>query len=228
MKKMVIRIVISSFFVFSSASLLFGQERVINGMVTTFESIPLIGASIEVKRTKEIVLSDTLGMFTVSCLPKDKLKVKAQGFLNQSVKIEEKTEFVLVNLRLKSGPENRELAVGYGHVKDADNLYAISSVNENELSFSSYSDIYDIIREKFTSVQISGDGELIIRGTQTMASDNSALLIVDGREVSLFVFANINPSDIATINVLKDASASVYGSRGGNGVIIVETKRGGD
>ena len=86
----------------------------------------------------------------------------------------------------------------------------------------------DIIREKFTSVQIRGDGHLIFRGTQTMASDNAALLIVDGREVELFYFANLLPSDIAGINVLKDASASVYGSRGGNGVVIVETKRGGN
>ena len=63
MKQLSIRIIISSFFVFNSAILLFGQEKMIEGMVTTFDSIPLIGASIEVKSTKELVLTDTLGMF---------------------------------------------------------------------------------------------------------------------------------------------------------------------
>ena len=60
----------------------------------------------------------------------------------------------------------------------------------------------------------------------TMDGNNAALLILDGREIDAFDFGNINTADIASINVLKDASSSVYGSRGGNGVVIVETKRG--
>jgi TonB-dependent SusC/RagA subfamily outer membrane receptor len=73
---------------------------------------------------------------------------------------------------------------------------------------------------------VRSDGEIIIRGAPSINGSNAALLIVDGREVDAFDFGNINPADIAAINVLKDASASVYGSRGGNGVVIVETKRG--
>jgi TonB-dependent SusC/RagA subfamily outer membrane receptor len=226
MKKMIIQIIISSFFVFSSTCLLFGQEKVIEGLVTTFDSIPLIGASIEVKSTKEIVYTDTLGFFIASCLREDKIKVTARGFSNQKVKITDKAIYVLVNLKLNPGPENRELAIGYGHVSNADNLYAVSNVNEKDLYYSNYQDIYDIITERFVSVQIRNDGELVIRGTQTMASSNAALLILDGREIDVSTFANTPPSDIASINVLKDASASVYGSRGGNGVVIVTTKRG--
>jgi len=60
-----------------------------------------------------------------------------------------------------------------------------------------------------------------------MDGSDAAILIVDGREVDAFDFGNINTADIASINVLKDASASVYGSRGANGVVIVETKQGG-
>ena len=227
MKKLIFQIIISSFFVFNSTFSLFGQEKVIEGMVTTFDSIPLIGVSIEVKSSKAVVFTDTLGFFKLSCLPEDKLKVRARGFSKQNVKIEEKTKYVLVNLKLIPGPENREKAVGYGHVKDAENLYAVSTANEKDMNFASYSTIYDIIIEQFSFVQIKSNGELVIRNTQTMDSNNAALLIVDGREVELFVFANINPGDIASINILKDASASVYGSRGGNGVVIVETKRGG-
>ncbi len=209
--------------------MLFGQEKMIEGMVTTFDSIPLIGASIEVKSSKEAVLTDTLGMFTVACSPKDKLKVTARGFSRRNVKIEEGIKYVLVNLKLLPGPENRELAIGYGHVKDADKLYAISNVNENDRDFSRYSDIYQILEENFSSsVQLRSGGEIIIRNAPGSDGSNAALLIVDGRQVDESDFGNLNTADIASINVLKDASASVYGSRGGNGVVIVETKRGGN
>jgi TonB-dependent SusC/RagA subfamily outer membrane receptor len=228
MKKLIIQIPVLSFIVLLSSSLLQGQVKVIEGLVTTFDSIPLIGANIEVKSTKEVVTTDTLGMFSVSCNPKDKLKVTAMGFSRENVKIKEKTKLVLVNLRLLPGTENRELAIGYGHVRDAEKLYAISNVNENDLNFSRYSDIYDIIEEQFSSsVQVRGDGELVIRGTPSMSGNNAALLVLDGRQIDATDFASINPIDIASINILKDASASVYGSRGGNGVVIVETKRGG-
>ena len=227
MKKLIIQIIISSIFVFYSTFILFGQEKVVQGKVTTFDSIPLIGAGIKVKSTKEVVYSDTLGLFTVSCLPRDKLKVTARGFSNQNVKIEEKIKYVLVNLKLKPGPESREIAIGYGHVKDKDKLYAISSLNEKDMDFSQYADIYDIIRGRFPGVQISG-GEIIIRGISTFIGSNAALLVVDGVVVSEGSFASIATTDVASINVLKGAGASIYGARGANGVVIVETKRGGE
>ena len=196
-------------------------------MVTTFDSIPLIGAKIKVKSNKALVISDTLGMFKVSCAAEDKLKVSARGFAHKKIKIEEKTRYVLVNLKLMPGPENKELAIGYGHVKDADKLYAISNANENDTDFSRYSDIHQLINEKFSSsVQIRNDGRIIIRNSPTFSDSDAALLILDGRQVDEFDFANINTANIASINVLKDASGSVYGSRGGNGVVIVVTKRG--
>ena len=225
MKRLIIQIIISSIFVFYSTFLLFGQEKVIHGVVTTFDSIPLIGASIKVKSTKEVVYSDTLGLFTVSCLTKDKLKVTARGFLNQNVKIKEKIKYVLVNLKLKPGPESREIAIGYGHVKEKDKLYAISSLNEKDMDFSQYADIYDIIRGRFSGVQISGD-EIIIRGRQSIMGSNAALLVVDGIIVSESSFASIPTTDIASINVLRGPGAAIYGVRGANGVVIVETKRG--
>ncbi len=219
----------SLFLVFISLCVLSGQERVVQGMVTTYDSLPLIKATIKVKSSKEVVLTDSIGMFTVTCTPVDKLTVSAGGFGKRRVRIKENTNYVLVNLTLLPGPENRELAVGYGHVKDVEKLYAISNVNENDMEFSRSSDIYDIINEQFSSsVMVRNDGELVIRGTPSMDGSNAALLIVDGRQVDAVDFGNINTSDIASINVLKDASSSVYGSRGGNGVVIVETKRGGN
>ena len=226
-QRFIFQIISFSLFVFISSNVVSGQERVVEGMVTTFENIPLINATIEAKSNKEVVLTDTLGMFTISCATVDKLTIKAHGFANKKVKIKGNTKFVLVDLKLLPGPENRELAVGYGHVMDAEKLYAISNVNESDFDFSTYSDIYDIITDMFSSsVQVRNNGEIIIRGSIAMDGSNAALLIVDGREVDELSFGNINTLDIASINVLKDASAAVYGSRGANGVVIVETKRG--
>jgi TonB-dependent SusC/RagA subfamily outer membrane receptor len=227
MKKSIIYIIISSFYFLNSTLLLFGQEKVIRGIVTTFDSIPIINASIEVKSTKKLVFSDTLGMFTAYCFPQDKLKVTARGFSKQNVKIKDKTSHVSVDLRLNPGPENRELAIGYGHVKDRERLYAISSVNENDTDFSDYTDIYDIIEGRFPGVQVSGN-EIIIRTSQITMGSAAALLVVDGIVVDEGFFSSISTSDIARVNVLKGSAASVYGVNGAFGVVIVETKGGGN
>jgi len=221
------QIISLSLFVLISSCVVSGQEKVVEGRVTTFENIPIINATIEAKSNKEVVLTDTLGMFTISCAPVDKLTVNARGFARRKVKIKENTKYILVDLKLLPGPENRELAVGYGHVKDEEKLYAISNVNENDLDLSRYSNIYDIMADMFSSsARVTGSGEIVIRGTISSTGSDAALLIVDGREVDADTFGNINTQDIASINILKDASASVYGSRGANGVVIVETKRG--
>jgi TonB-dependent SusC/RagA subfamily outer membrane receptor len=221
MKNLFATIVISLFLI--STTQLFGQEKVIHGKITTFDSIPLIGVTIEVKSTKKVVISDTFGLFNVGCYAKDKLKISARGFSNQTVKIKGTERYVFVNLQIKPGPKNREMAVGYGHVKDIDKLYAISSLNEDDMDFSSYTDIYEIIRGRFPGVQVQG-GEIVIRGQQTIMGSNAALLVVDGMTVDQSYFSNLSPVEIKSINVLKDASAAIYGSRGANGVVLIETK----
>jgi TonB-dependent SusC/RagA subfamily outer membrane receptor len=72
------------------------------------------------------------------------------------------------------------------------------------------------------------NGDIIIRNTSSFYGSNAALLLVDGRETTKEEFANISTHEIARISVLKDSSASIYGVKGGNGVVIVETKRGGE
>ncbi len=227
MKKLITQIFILSIFVFNSTFLLSGQEKIIQGSVTTFDSIPLIGASIKVKSTKELVFTDTLGMFTVSCLQKDKLKVSARGFSNQNVKIKEEIKHISVDLILNPGPENREMAIGYGHVKDKERLYAISSVNDDDVDFSNYTDIYDLIEGRFPGVQVHGN-EIKVRTTQTTMGSNAAIMVVDGIVVDESFFSSISPSDIARVNVLKGAAASIYGVSGAFGVVIVETKGRGN
>lgn len=203
------------------------QERVIHGVVTTFDSIPLIDAEVKVRSTKQTILTDTLGRFSATVNPEDRLKVSATGFFNQKVKLEEKIKLVAVNLRLKPGEKNREYAIGYGHVSDRDKLNALASLNSNDMDFSQYSNIYELIRGRFAGVQVT-NGEIIIRGINSINSSSAALIIVDGVPVDGSALGSIPPVQVKSINVIKDGSSAIYGSRGANGVVLIETKRGDD
>lgn len=206
---------------------LYAQERVIHGTVTTFDSIPLNGATVKVQSTKQEVQTDSLGNFSVGINNQDKLKVYAHGFYAQNVKLTDQIKFAAINLKLKPGVKNREYAIGYGHVADSDKLNAVASLNKDDLDFSQYSNIYDLIKGRFAGVQVSGD-EILIRGTNSINSSNAALIIVDGVPVSGSALSSIPPTQVKSINVIKDGSSAIYGSRGSNGVLLIETRRGSD
>lgn len=203
------------------------QDRVLHGIVTTFDSIPLIGASVKVQSTKQVALTDSLGMFSVGCNNNDKLKVSASGFFNQKVNVKEKIRFVAVNLHLKPGEKNRQIAIGYGYINDKNKLSAISTLNDDEFDYNRYQNILDLIQSRFAGVQVV-DGEIIIRGKNSILSSNAALIVVDGVISDNSILSTIKPIDVKSINIIKDGSTAIYGSRGANGVVIIDTKRGGD
>jgi len=204
-----------------------GQDRIVHGIVTTFDSIPLIDAQVKVKSTKQTVFTDTLGRFAVNCDYEDKLKVSANGFYNQNVKLGEKIKYAAINLKMKPGEKNREYAIGYGHVTDVEKLNSVSNLNKNDMDFSQYSDIYELIKGRFAGVQIIND-EIIIRGINSINLSSAALIVVDGITVDASVLSSIPPTQVESIDVIKDGSAAIYGSRGANGVVLIETRRGGD
>lgn len=226
MKKPILFSVILSIFLFVSLA---GnaQERLMSGRVFTFDSIPLINANVEVKSTKQVVTTDTLGNFYVSCQPDDVLKVSAKGFITVKVKLKPNIKLALINLKLKPGEKNREIAIGYGHVKDSEKLNAIANLNSSDMDFSQYSNMYEVIRGRFAGVQII-NGEIIIRGQNSINSSSAALIVVDGIPANNSVLSSIPPVQVKSVNVIKDGSAAIYGSRGANGVVLIETKKGGD
>ncbi len=203
------------------------QERLMSGRVFTFDSIPLINASVEVKSSKQVVTTDTLGNFYVSCLPDDVLKVSANGFVSDKVKLKSNTKLALINLKLKPGDKNREIAIGYGHVKDSEKLNAVANLNSGDMDFSQYSNMYELIRGRFAGVQII-NGEIIIRGQSSINSSSAALIVVDGIPTSNSILSSLPPIQVKSINVIKDGSSAIYGSRGASGVVLIETKKGGD
>lgn len=166
----------------------------VHGIITTFDSIPLIGLSIKVLSSKQVVFSDSLGKFTINCLHEDKIRV---------------------------------YDIGYGHISEENKSNAVVSLNTSKTDFSRYSDLYDLIRGQFAGVEIS-NGEIIIEATKSFQGSNAALIVLDGAIPDESVLSTISPTDVKTINVIKDASSSIYGTRGMNGVVIIETKKGGD
>lgn len=223
-KKVFIQSIFVSVFLFSHG--LIAQDRIMHGIVTTFDSIPLNGANIKVQSSKQIVLSDSLGNFSVGCDKEDKLVVSANGFYTQKVKLTSYTKFAAINLKLKPGEKNREHALGFGHVADRDKLNAIASLNKNDIDFSQYRDMHELIG-RFAGVQIV-NGEVIIRGNSSINGTTPALIVVDGTPVNQSQLNSMSTSNVKSINIIKDGSSAFYGSRGANGVVVIETKQGGD
>lgn len=208
------------------------QDKTLVGKITTFDSIPLIGVNIEVKSTGRMVQTDSLGRFQLFCNPKDRLKIEANGFSSKKVKINENIRMILVNLDLKKGDNNLDQAVryvniGYGYASSKELLYAVSSANDKDIDFSLYSNVLDAIQGEFPGVSVSNN-KIIVRGTKTFygSEGDEALIVVDGIITNTSDLLNISPHDIKSIDVLKDSSSSVYGSRGANGVVIITTKKG--
>lgn len=117
--------------------------------------------------------------------------------------------------------------VGYGSV-DRDKLtYSVSQLNVKENEMTSYTNIWDYMRSRVPGVVIGeasagGTPSIVIRGENSINSSTQPLIMLDGMETD--DISGLNPNDVASISVLKDASASIYGSRGGNGVILITTK----
>ncbi len=208
-------------------SLSYAQEHIVQGVVHVFENLPLTGVEVQVKSSKQSVITDSSGMFTVTCYGKDKLKIRAQGFSGQNVKVDENIKFVAVNLKLKPGEQNQENAIGYGYISDKDKTTAVQTVNPDHTTYARYSDMYDLIISQFAGVQIT-NGEIIIRGEKSFQGSSAALIVVDGVITDTEYLLTISPVDVKSISVIKDGSSAVYGSRGANGVLIIETKKGGE
>lgn len=226
--KTILSLFLSFFLLHLTSTFSVAQNEVIHGVVTTFDSIPLVGAEIIVKSSKKTFESDTLGRFAVDVENEDKLTFKAKGFYPQRVKLKGSEKLVAVNLKLKPTPQARAYAIGYGHVLDEEKLNSVANLNSDDMDFSQYSNLYEVIQGRFSGVQISNNGEIIIRGLNSIYAPPGALIILDGMPVEQGVLNNIPPVSVKSINIIKDGSAAIYGSRGANGVVIIETKRGND
>ena len=198
------------------------QQREVEGRVTTFEDYALDNVAVTAKKSGAEATTDSTGYYKILCNEKDKLVFEANGFFKERVNLKrvESGDSVNVNLKLRNGDENIQVATGYNHI-DKDKLtHAIQTVKSDN-DFSNYDSVLDIIDDKFTGLRMGG---IAPRGRNTFGND-SPLLVVDGTTVEVDYIKNIPTTQVKSINLLKGASASArYGSRGMNGVIVIETK----
>lgn len=225
--KRIIDFLLSFFLLFFFLNVINAQEHIVHGFVHTLDSIPLIGVEIKVKSSKQSFYTDSLGKFSVFCENEDKLKVKANGFYDQDVNITKQIKLVAVNLKLKPGKKQTKYAIGYGYVSEEEKTSSVAGFNNDKSSFSRYSDMFELIRGRFAGVQVINE-EIIIRGTKSINSSNAALIVVDGVISDPDILKTLSPIEVKSIDVIKDGSSAVYGSRGANGVVLIETLKGGD
>jgi iron complex outermembrane receptor protein len=227
-------------------SLLFGnfamaQQLVLTGKVTdssSGESLP--GVSIVVKGTTNGTISNADGNFTLQTNKGDVIQFSYVGYKTQEI-VSQGQKNLQVALAVDNAELGEVVVIGYGTVKKSDATGAISTVSSKDFNKGAITSPQDLLVGKSAGTVITtaggapGSGATIrIRGGSSMSANNDPLIIIDGFPVSnsgISGLANplstINPNDIETFTVLKDASATaIYGSRASNGVILITTKRG--
>lgn len=208
------------------------NKKTVNGTVTDENGEPIIGASIREKGTTNGTVTDADGTFNISLTQENSiLTISYLGFISQDVRVGTSSDLQIV-MREDSKALEEVVVVGYGTMKKVNLTGSVSSLKYNkELENRPITDASQALSGKVPGVWVSqnsgqpgSDGATIrIRGYGTLNSA-SPLVLIDGVEGRL---AELNPGDIASITVLKDAaSAAIYGSKAANGVVLVETKKG--
>ena len=206
------------------------QQQTITGQVVDAENKPLPGATIRVLNTSIGAVADGNGRFSIAAKVGQTLVISYSGFESQNVVINN-TSNLKVTLAVSSSKLDEVVVVGYGSQKKSNITGAVSTVSAKDLEGRVTPNAVKSLQGMMPGVNIlSGDGKPtrgavpVIRGvSNSIGSGGSALVLIDGAEGSLDA---INPADIETISVLKDASsAAVYGARGAFGVILVTTKK---
>lgn len=207
------------------------QQSPVTGVVKDAFGEPLMGVNVIVKGTTIGAVTDIDGQFSFDAPAGSTLLVSYIGFQSEEVKVKGKGPLSIV-LKEDSEAIDEVVVVGYGVQKKSDVTGALSSVKGEDLTKLSISRTDQALQGQMAGVMVQNSvgapGEspnILIRGGNSLKGSNSPLVVIDGvlgGDLSL-----VDPNDIASIEVLKDASStSIYGSRGANGVIMVTTKRG--
>lgn len=206
------------------------QNMNVKGTVTDKRQEPLIGANIRIPGTTTGTITDIDGNFTISCPSGSKLEISYVGYVTQEVTASA-TMTVILEEDAIALAETVVVGIGYGTMRKSDLTGAIASVNQDDLKKGIVTSAEQLLQGKvagLTVVQGSGDpasgATVRLRGGTSLSASNSPLVVVDG--IPGVDFNTVQPSEIVSVDILKDASsAAIYGSRGANGVIIVTTNR---
>ncbi|MDE3742148.1 SusC/RagA family TonB-linked outer membrane protein [Maribacter polysaccharolyticus] len=211
----------------------FSQERTVTGIVTDDTGQPLPGASVVIKGTTNGTQTDFDGNFSI-IINDDKsiLEVSYVGFAKQELALKGKSSLTIILLE-DAEALDEVVIIGYGTVKKKDLTGAVATVDTDKAFIVPVSNPQNALQGRAAGVQVTSSSgapgstpEIIIRGGNSITGGNSPLYVIDGF-VGADNISSLNPNDIESMQVLKDASSTaIYGARGTNGVIIITTKKG--
>lgn len=233
---------------------LYAQDRTVRGRVTTEAAEPLAGVSVVLKGTTRGTTTDAQGQYSLAIPTTNaRLTFSSVGYAAQDVAVGERTTLD-VTLRTSDRNLDEVVVVGYGTVRKSDLTGSVASVKAAELKQTPIANFAQGLQARASGVQVTqnsgapgGSLTVRIRGNNSISGSSEPLYVIDGFPISggdnpvaiggagfgtangnrLSVLSTLNPSDIESIEVLKDASATaIYGTRGANGVVLITTKRG--
>ncbi len=205
----------------------------VTGVVVDATGEPIIGASVVVKGTTTGTVTDLDGNFAIPGVSKNATLVFSYvGYRTQNVALDGRSS---VNVTLEEDKQliDEVVVVGYGVQRKSDVTGALTRVGEKEMNAKPVSNAFEALQGKAAGVDITTSerpgtvGSIMIRGTRSISAGQGPLYVVDGVPLQSGGIESLNPRDIESIDILKDASSTaIYGSRGANGVVLVTTKRG--
>jgi TonB-linked SusC/RagA family outer membrane protein len=230
MRKIVLSVFILVFNLFCATA----QQKTVSGIVKSSDGSFLDGASVSVKGTAAVAMADKNGYYKIN-VPGAKavLVFNYVGYVSREMAVGNRSTLDMA-LEIETSTLNDVVVVGYGTERKRDVTVSVEKVNMTDLNKAPVRSFAEALAGRVAGVQVtSSDGQpgagvnIVVRGNNSITQDNSPLYIVDGFPLEGPNNNVINPGDIESIEVLKDASATaIYGSRGANGVIMITTKKG--
>jgi TonB-dependent SusC/RagA subfamily outer membrane receptor len=201
------------------------KKRTLSGYVTDDKGNPVAGAMVIIDKNNTGKVTDSKGYYKVKVRP-DASRISIFTFKggNADVQIEKRTTINITLIGSQSDsqiskPEAERVEIGYGSVKREDVTNQVSKLEVDKNKYAAYPNIYDALRGTVAGLQVRGKS-ITIQGISSNNPNSEPLFVVDGMIVSSIDF--ILPNDVKSIEVLKGAAASIYGSRGANGVILIK------
>lgn len=214
-----------------------GNRITISGTVVDENGDPAIGATVRVKGSDNGISTDIDGNYTLTNVPADAIvMISFIGYDTQEFKASDTKALAMVRLKENSQLLDEVVVVGYGTQQKSRTTGSIAHLKSDDISNIPVASFEQAIAGQLPGVQVmqqSGSpgksAKIKIRGASSITAGTEPLYVIDGFPTTSDDMSNLNPEDIASIDVLKDASsAAIYGSRGANGVIIVTTKKGAE
>lgn len=207
------------------------SKKKYSGKVIDEMGVPIIGATIKEVGANTGTVSDIDGNFNLTVSENSRIVVSYVGFISISVLLTDKENYNIV-LKEDTKTLDEVIVVGYNSVKRSDLTGSLSSVTNKDFKSQPVTRIDQVLQGRAAGVQVvnvggapGGDVSIRVRGANSINGDNNPLYVIDGYIGA--DFNNLNPNDIESVEVLKDASGTaIYGSRGANGVILITTKKG--